>query len=45
MRKARPLYSGEDLSIDLDDTIYALDSTTIDLSLTLFPWEIGRAHV
>ena len=38
MRKARPLYAGEDLGIDLDDTIYALDSTTIDLSLTLFPW-------
>jgi hypothetical protein len=38
MRKARPLYAGEDLGIDLDETIYALDSTTIDLSLTLFPW-------
>jgi hypothetical protein len=38
MRKARPLYAGEDLGIDLDDTIYAPDSTTIDLSLTLFPW-------
>jgi len=38
MRKARPLYAGEDLGIDLDNTIYALDSTTIDLSLTLFPW-------
>jgi len=38
MRKARPLYADEDLGIDLDDTIYALDSTTIDLSLTLFPW-------
>ncbi len=38
MRKARPLYAGEDLGIDLDNTIYALDSSTIDLSLTLFPW-------
>jgi hypothetical protein len=38
MRKARPLYAGEDLGLDLDNTIYALDSTTIDLSLTLFPW-------
>lgn len=38
MRKARPLYEGEDLGIDLDNTIYALDSSTIDLSLTLFPW-------
>ena len=38
MRKARPLYAGEDLGLDLSNTIYALDSTTIDLSLTLFPW-------
>jgi hypothetical protein len=38
MRKARPLYQGEDLGIDLDNTVYALDSTTIDLSLTLFRW-------
>jgi hypothetical protein len=38
MSKARPLYAGEDLGLDLDNTIYALDSTTIDLSLTLFPW-------
>ncbi|MDL5051089.1 IS4 family transposase, partial [Oscillatoria amoena NRMC-F 0135] len=38
IRKARPLYAGEDLGLDIDNTIYALDSTTIDLSLTLFPW-------
>jgi hypothetical protein len=38
MRKARALYAGEDLGLDLDNTIYALDPTTIDLSLTLFPW-------
>jgi hypothetical protein len=38
MKKARPLYAGEDLGLDLDNTIYALDSTTIDLSLALFPW-------
>jgi hypothetical protein len=38
MRKARVLYAGEDLGLDLENTIYALDSTTIDLSLTLFPW-------
>jgi len=38
MRKARPLYAGEDLGLDIDNTVYALDSTTIDLSLTLFPW-------
>lgn len=36
--KARKLYAGEELGIDLENTVYALDSTTIDLSLTLFPW-------
>jgi len=36
--KARKLYAGEDLGIDLENTVYALDSTTIDLSLTLFAW-------
>ena len=35
---ARPLYAGEDLAIDLQQTAYALDSTTIDLCLSLFPW-------
>jgi hypothetical protein len=38
IRKARPLYAGQELGIDLDNTVYALDSSTIDLSLTLFPW-------
>ena len=38
MRKARILYAGEDLGLELENTVYALDSTTIDLSLTLFPW-------
>lgn len=38
IRKARPLYAQEDLGVGLDNTIYALDSTTIDLSLTLFRW-------
>jgi hypothetical protein len=38
MRKARVLYAGEDLGLELENTVYALDSTTIDLSLTLFPW-------
>jgi hypothetical protein len=35
---ARQLYAGEDLGLDLDATVYALDSTTIDLCLALFPW-------
>ena len=38
IRKARPLYAGEDLGPDIDNMVYALDSTTVDLSLTLFPW-------
>ena len=37
-RKARTLSAGEDLGLELENTVYALDSTTIDLSLTLFPW-------
>jgi DDE family transposase/uncharacterized protein DUF4372 len=35
---ARKLYAGEPLAVDLDQTIYAFDSTTIDLCLKLFPW-------
>ncbi len=38
MKKARPLYAEEDLGLDIANTVYALDSTTVDLSLTLFPW-------
>ena len=38
IRRARRLYQGEALDIDLDATVYALDSTTIDLCLNLFPW-------
>jgi hypothetical protein len=38
MRQARTLYAGEDLGLELENIVYALDSTTIDLSLTLFPW-------
>jgi hypothetical protein len=36
--KARKLYAGEELAVHLDQTVYALDSTTIDLCLSLFPW-------
>ena len=35
---ARPMYSAESLGFDLDSTVYALDSTTIDLCLSVFPW-------
>lgn len=38
IRKARRLYQGDALEIDLDATAYVLDSTTIDLCLNLFPW-------
>ena len=40
---ARPLYSNESLGFDLDNTVYALDSTTIDLCLSVFPWARFRA--
>jgi len=40
---ARPLYAGDDLGLDLDNTIYALDATTIDLCLTAFPWAHFRS--
>ena len=42
--RARKLYAQEDLGVELDETLYALDSTTIDLCLTLFPWARFRRH-
>src|SRR6266702_3100340 len=36
--QARALYAHEDLGLELTNTVYALDATTIDLCLTLFPW-------
>ena len=36
--EARRLYADEDLGLQLDQTAYALDATTIDLCLSLFPW-------
>jgi len=36
--QARKLYAGESLGLDLTNTVYALDSTTIDLCLSVFPW-------
>ncbi len=35
---ARPLYADEPMGVELDRTLYALDSTTIDLCLSMFPW-------
>ena len=43
--QARKLYQDDpDFIVDLDSTIYALDSTTIDLCLSLFPWAKFRKH-
>lgn len=38
INEARQLYADEPFGVDLDETVYALDSTTIDLCLSLFPW-------
>lgn len=38
IRIARPLYVGDDFGVELDNTVYALDSTTIDRCLSLCPW-------
>jgi hypothetical protein len=35
---ARPLYAGDPFGVELDNTVYALDSTTIDVCLSLCPW-------
>ncbi|OHB45946.1 MAG: transposase [Planctomycetes bacterium GWC2_45_44] len=42
--RARTLYRDDSFGIDLKNTTYALDSTTIDLCLTLFPWAQFRKH-
>jgi hypothetical protein len=49
LRKSRspspgPLYAGDSIGIDLDAGLYALDSTPIDLCLSLFPWARFRRH-
>jgi len=41
---ARPMYASESLGFDLDNTVYALDSTTIDLCLSVFPWARFRSR-
>ena len=43
IRIARPLYADEDLGLDLDNTVYALDASTIDLCLSVFPWALFRS--
>jgi len=41
---ARGLYAKDDFGLQLDQTVYALDATTIDLCLSLFPWAKFRKH-
>src|SRR5438128_7256045 len=41
---ARPLHAKDPIGVDLDQSLYALDSTTIDLCLSLFPWAKFRKH-
>jgi hypothetical protein len=43
IRRARKLYANDDVGLDLDNTVYALDSTTIDLCLALFSWADFRS--
>lgn len=38
IHQARSLYADDDFGVELDQTVYALDTTTIDLCLSLFPW-------
>lgn len=42
IHQARTLYVHDDFGLELDETVYALDSTTIDLCLSLFPWAMFR---
>ena len=44
IRIARPLYAHDPIGVELDQSLYALDSTTIDLCLSLFPWAKFRKH-
>ncbi len=43
IKRARKLYCNDSFGIDLDNTVYALDATTIDLCLALFPWAPFRS--
>jgi hypothetical protein len=44
IRIARPLCAHDPIGVDLDQSLYALDSTTVDLCLSLFPWAKFRKH-
>ena len=43
IRIARPLYAEEDLGLELDNTVYAFDSSTVDRCLSVFPWALFRS--
>jgi len=43
IRRARKLYCNDSFGVDLSNTVYALDATTIDLCLSLFPWAPFRS--
>jgi len=43
IRQARKLYAVETLGVELSETVYALDSTTVDLFLSVFPWALFRS--
>ena len=44
INRARKMYANEPIGVELEQTVYALDSTTIDLCLSLFPWAQFRQH-
>ena len=44
IQNARKLYAEDSFGLELTHTVYALDSTTIDLCLALFPWARFRKH-
>ena len=43
IRIARPPHADEDLGLELDNTVYALDASTVDLCLSVFPWALFRS--
>ena len=44
IQEAKKLYFNEPFGVEIDETVYAFDSTTIDLCLSLFPWAKFRKH-
>ena len=43
IRIARPLHADDDFGLELDNTVFALDASTIDLCLSVFPWALFRS--